>query len=319
MTYPTPRPTHIRRYLAPAILAMFAAVSLGSATVGAAVLPVGTTPYAMAALPTGPMVLQNVTLADITANKNGICNGGFTHVIKNTDTASNARNYLKAAQACGLKVIFYFSKTVSAAGTVYPSRVASWVKVVKNSPALFGYLSVKEPGSNHISTAEIRALYKAFHKADPGHPVIALFGDIPHFNMKGNYWGTGMANILMVDWYPVETASNGCSRTGVDVVSTSAKHLKHVHAVILAKTPRTPVWLMVQTHKYLGPSCHKKQRPTEAQLRKQVRDGFAYAKAVGIAFHTFENTNYQIDNRRDPTMVGWMRAIANEVHAGTFQ
>ena len=158
MTYPTPRPTHFRRYLAPAILAMFAAVSLGSATVGAAVLPVGATPYAMAALPAAPMVLQNVTLADITNNKNGICNGGFTHVIKNTDTASNARNYLKAAQTCGLKVIFYFSKTVTAAGHVYPSKVASWVNIVKNSPALYGYLSVKEPGTSHVSVTEILSL-----------------------------------------------------------------------------------------------------------------------------------------------------------------
>ena len=48
--------------------------------------------------------------------------------------------------------------------------------------------------------------------------------------------------------------------------------------MVNAKTPGMPIWLMVQTHKYLGPTCHKKQRPTEAQLRRQVRRGITYAK-----------------------------------------
>ena len=81
-----------------------------------------------------------------------------------------------------------------------------WVNIVKNHPALFAYLTVKEPSWNRLSVTEIRSIYSAFHKADPTHPVIAIFGDIPHFNMTGNKWGTGMADILMVDWYPVETA-----------------------------------------------------------------------------------------------------------------
>ena len=321
MTYPTTRSRRLSRFLAPAILATLAAASLGSATASAGVVPIASKSVAATvSLPSAPMVLQNVTLADLVANKRQICNGGFTHVMKNAAGPNNARNYLNAAQKCGLKVIFVFPDTVNyTTGRVYPSRVAKWVKAVKSHPALFGYLSVKEPSWHHISATEIRSLYKAFHKADPNHPVIALLGDIPHFNMTGNYWGTGMANILMIDWYPVETARNGCSRSGVDVQTTGAKHLKHVRAVVNSKTPRTPVWLMVQTHKNLAPACHKKQRPTEAQLRKQVRDGFTYAKVEGIAFHTFDNSSYQIDQRRDPTMVGWMRAIANEVHAGTFQ
>ena len=320
MTHLTPRPHRLSRFLAPAILAMLAAASLGSATVSAGAVAVGSrTADTLALGPSAPMVLQNVPLADLVANKRGICNGGFTHVMKNAAGPNNARNYLDAAQRCGLKVIFHFPETVNhSTGKVYPSRVAKWVKIVKNHPALFGYLTVKEPSWNHISSAEVRSLYSAFHKADPNHPVLALFGDIPHFNLKGNYWGTGMANILIVDWYPVETNRNGCSRTGYDVQTTGPKHLKNVRAVVDRKTPGTPIWLMVQTHKYLAPACHKKQRPTEAQLRKQVRDGLVYAKVEGIAFHTFANSSYQSDQRRDPKMVGYMRTIANQIHAGTF-
>ena len=85
------------------------------------------------------MVLQNVTLADIVANKRGICNGGFTHVMKNAAGPNNAVNYLNAAQRCGLKVIFAFPDTVNhSSGKVYPSRVAKWVKVVKDHPPCTG-------------------------------------------------------------------------------------------------------------------------------------------------------------------------------------
>ena len=60
-----------------------------------------------------PMVLQNVSLDDIVANKNGICNGGFTHVMKSAAGPTNAVNYLNAAQRCGLKVIMSFPETVT--------------------------------------------------------------------------------------------------------------------------------------------------------------------------------------------------------------
>jgi hypothetical protein len=76
---------------------------------------------------------------------------------------------------------------------------------------------------------------------------------------------------------------------------------------------------MVQTHKYLAPTYHKKQRPSQALLNRQVRDGFAYLGAKGIAFHTWSNTNYNIDELRDPTMVSWMRTLSAAVRAGTFQ
>jgi hypothetical protein len=319
MSFPAKRNRRLARYVAPAVLALLAAASLGSATASAGVVSVGSgTAGTRAALPEAPMVLQNVTLADLVANKRGICNGGFTHLIKNASSLNNVKNYLNAAQTCGVKVIFYFPDTVSAGGTVYPSRIAKWVKVAKNHPALFGYLSVKEPSWNHVTSAEVRSLYKAYKKADPNHPVLAIYGDIPHFNKSGNLWGAGKADVLIIDWYPVETNNNGCSRTGYDVQTTGPKHFKNVRSVVNAKTPGTPIWLMVQTHKYLAPTCHKKQRPTESQLRKQVRDGLTYAKVSGIAFHSFDNANYQSDQRRDPEMVGWMRTIANQVHAGTF-
>jgi hypothetical protein len=268
---------------------------------------------------TAPMILNNVSPDDQLANTRGVCNGSFQLVIRGISSTTNALRYLDAAQACHLKAVLYLAPTVSG-GTVYPSRVAALVRAVKNHPALYGYLSVKEPSWTGISGYEIRSLYKAIKAADPNHPVVALFGDIPHFGDTVNPYTAGMADIVMVDWYPVETASSGCSSTGTSYVANGPKWFStKVYAKVHATTPRAPIWVMVQTHKYLAPSCHKKQLPTQSLLSRQVREAFVYAHASGIAFHTFENGNYTMDERRNATMVGWMKTLSAAVHAGTFQ
>jgi hypothetical protein len=260
-------------------------------------------------------ILQEVPTADLQANVNGICHTGANLVIKNAQGTFNRSLYAQVAAGCGLKVIWAFPDTVNyGTGTVYPSRVAALVNQVKNLSATYGYLSVKEPNWSHVNATEIKALYKAYRAADPNHPVIALFGDVPHFGTTSNPYSAGMANIIMVDWYPVET-TNGTNSTYLTGAST---WFPKVRAKVAAVTPGRPIWLMVQTHKYLKPVTHKKQRPTQLQLSKEVRQGFYYLHATGIAFHTWRNTNYTIDERRDPTMVSWMKTLIAKVRAGTF-
>jgi len=270
--------------------------------------------------PTAAMILHNVPPAELLANKYGVCDGSFNIVMRNVGGAAGALSYLDAAKACGLKVILYFSSTADlTTGVVYPSRVAALVRAVKSHPALYGYLSVKEPSWLGITGSEIRALYKAYRAADPGHPVIALFGDISHFGDTRNPYTAGLANVVMVDWYPVETASGGCSTTGTSYVTTGPKwYSTKVRPVVALKTPGVPVWVMVQTHKYLKSGCHKKQRPSWSLLNRQIKEAFTYAHAKGIAFQTFRNTSYTIDEYRDPTMVSWMKTISAEIRAGTY-
>jgi hypothetical protein len=268
---------------------------------------------------TAPMILNNVSPDDLLANTRGVCDGSFQLVIRGISSATNALRYLDAAQHCGIKAVLYLAPTISG-GTVYPSRAGALVRAVKAHPALYGYLSVKEPSWVGISGTEIRSLYKAIKAADPNHPVVALFGDIPHFGDTRNPYWTGMADIVMVDWYPVETASGGCSSTGTSYVSNGPKwYSTKVYPKVHNVTPKAKIWVMVQTHKYLAPSCHKKQRPSQSLLNRQVREAFTYAHASGIAFHTFENANYNMDERRDATMVSWMKQLSHSVAAGTFQ
>lgn len=305
--------TSIRR------LARLAVAGALAATVSGA--PAGQTQTASAftIATTTPMILQNVPPEDLLANTRGVCDGSFSIVIRNVGGAAGALRYLDAAQACGLKAVLFFSSTTSG-GTVYPSRVAALVSAVKAHPALYGYLSVKEPSWIGINATEIKSLYRAFRAADPTHPVVGLWGDIPHFGDSRNPYTAGMADIVMVDWYPVETSSSGCSSSGTTYIPYGPKwYSTKVYPLVRTRTPSAKIWVMVQTHKYLAPTCHKKQRPTQTLLNRQVREAFTYARANGIAFHTFSNTNYNLDQRRDGTMVSWMKLISSQVRAGTFR
>jgi hypothetical protein len=304
------RPVSTRRrlslFLAVALVVPSSFASAGTAS--------AVTPYSTST----PMILSGVRPEDLAANKYGVCNGNFKYVIRNVGTVAGAQYYLDLAQRCGLKVILHFSATISG-GTVYPSRIAGWVNAVKNYPALFGYLSVKEPSWIGINGAEIRSMYSALKAADPSRPVIALFGDVPHFGTTVNPYTAGMADIVLVDWYPVETGNGGRWTTGLSYVAGAPTFYTRIRSYVARVTPGRPIWLMVQTFKYLAPTYHKKQRPSQALLQRQVREGFVYLHAEGIAFHTWSNTNYTVDQLRDPTMVGWMKTLSGSIAAGTFQ
>lgn len=295
-------------------------LAVAVSTAGLLASPAAPVQAVVATTPDAPMILQGALWADLVNNRQGICDGSFSLVIKNmpaTTTTTTLINYLNAAQKCGLKVIFSFTNTI-VSGVVYPTRAVAWANKVKSHPALAGYLSVKEPSWNGVSGVEIRALYHAYRTADPRHPVYALFGDIPHFGDSINPYTAGMANIVIVDWYPVETASGGCSSSGTSYVP-GAKWFTKVAAKVKATTPTVPIIAMLQTHKYLGPRCHKKQLPTQALLWRQAREALTYGHVVGFAFHTWTNTSYQMDEYRNPTMVGWMKLLSSQIRTGTFQ
>ena len=299
-------------------LARFATGLLAASVVMGAFGAAGASAVATSYSTDTAMILHNVPPEDLLANTRGVCNGQFNLVIRNVGTWDGALHYLDAARACGLKAILSLSTSTSG-GTIYPSRIAGFVGAVKNHPALFGYLSVKEPAGIGISPPEIRTLYHAYKVADPDHPVVALFGDIPHFGTSKNSYTANMADIVMVDWYPVETARGGCSSSGSTYIANGPKwYSQNVRPTVAAKTPGVPIWVMVQTHKYLRAGCHKKQRPTATQLHRQVHEALTYAGATGIAFQTFRNTNYQMDERRDPSMVATMKSISNQIRAAVF-
>jgi hypothetical protein len=269
-------------------------VALAAALVLGAGMVVRFPQPAAAAAPTGYAAWE-VPLGDIA----GLGSPRPKLLVKAFSPANSPVAYLDEAARHGQQVLVYFTETVDyAAGTVRTSVIPARVSSVKNHPALYGYLSVKEPSWNRISLAEMRSLYTAYRKADTGHPVVALLGDTPHFGTSANPWGPGVANVLWVDWYPV-TYSRG-------YIGTASTNFPKVKAYVAATTPGTPIWLMVQGHGY---KAGDKRTPTAAELRRQVADGLAYLGAAGIAFYTWRNPLYDSDFSRNPSLWATARSM----------
>ena len=265
---------------------------------------------------TAPMILNNVSPDDLLANYRGVCNGSFKLVIRGISSATNALRYLDAAQRCGLKAVLYLSPAVSG-GTVYPSRVGALVRAVKSHPALYGYLTVKEPSWVGISASEIRSLYKAVKAADTTHPVVALFGDIPHFGDTSNPYTDRHGGHRDRRLVPGRDGSGGCS---------SSRHgLRHVRPEVVQHegVPQGPRSHAEGPDLGHGPDAQipRAELPQEAAPDPVTPQppgprSIHLRSRAGIAFHTLHNTNYTMDERRDADHGRWMKQISGRYRGG---
>jgi hypothetical protein len=233
---------------------------------------------------------------------------GTKVLVKAFTTDFTIVRYLNTADSLGLKVVVYFNNTVDyAKGLVYPERVAAWAGKIGDHPALYGYLSIKEPSWNGVTLTEMQALYSAYKAADPDTQVIALLGDTPNFGKTQNPWAAGVADMLWVNWYPVT-----CTRGYYTSASTN---FPKIRAMVDSVTPGTDIWLMVQGHEYRkGNKCS----PTKLQLTRQVKGGFKYLNADGILFYTWNNALFDRDLKRNPDLIVRMNYIIRQVRALTL-
>ena len=235
---------------------------------------------------------------------------GSDYLIKSFSPGMNPIPYLNTAAARGWKVVLYFNSTVDyVKGVVYPTRVAAWVNQVKNHAALAGYLTVKEPSWNGISVAEMRSLRNAFRAADANsaHRIFADFGDSPHFGTTANPWATGIADVLIMNWYPV--------RISKGYVPDAVKWFPRVRSIVNSVTPGTKLWVMAQT---FGASSFDQRMPTASELERQVGEAIRFAKVDGLAFHTWKNTLYQYVLGTSSTLQTRLASIITRTRAGTL-
>lgn len=286
------------RHLRTTLLACIVSATLASALAG----PVAAqsapydanTPFALWEVP-------ETDLASIPSHEPRILVKAFT-------TDFTILRYLDTAESLGFKVVVYFNNTVDyATGTVYPERIPAWTLKVGNHPALYGYLSVKEPSWNGVTLSEMQSLYTAYKASDPDTRVIALLGDTPNFGRERNPWGVGVADMLWVNWYPV-TCTAG-------YYTSAVTNFPKIRTKVDSVTPGTEIWLMVQTHEYrTGNKCS----PTPKQLSRQVREGFNYLKADGIIFYTWNNAQFDRDLKRNPDLQLRMDNIVRNVRTLAF-
>jgi hypothetical protein len=235
---------------------------------------------------------------------------GTDYLIKSFSPGMDPVPFLDAAQARGWKVIFHFNDLANySTGVVYPSRVAAWVNQVKDHPALAGYLTVKEPSWTGISVAEMRALRNAFRAADPNtdHRIFADYGDSPHFGTSANPWTTGIADVLIMNWYPVWITRG--------YVTGAATSFPKMRAYVDKVTPGTPIWVMVQTQ---GATKYDKRTPTAAELERQVGEALRYGGANGIVFYPWTNASFTHTLGNNATLQAKAASLVTQVRAGTL-
>jgi hypothetical protein len=235
---------------------------------------------------------------------------GTDYLIKSFSPGMDPVSFLDAAQARGWKVIFHFNNTIDyTAGVVYPDRVAAWVNQVKNHPALAGYLIAKEPSWSGISVAEMRSLRNAFRAADPStdHRIYVDYGDSPHFGTAANPWAAGIADTLIMNWYPV--------RISKGYVPDAALWFPKMRAYVNAVTPGTPIWIMAQS---FGAARYDQRTPTAAEMERQVGEAFLYAGANGLVFYTWANTLYDHPLGTNGPLQAKVASLVAQIRAGTF-
>jgi hypothetical protein len=223
-------------------------------------------------------------------------------------------SYLDRAEANGLKVLAWFSGSY-ALKTVTPAALDPWVAKVKSHPALYGYVSVIEPGAvtAMLTLADLRVLYQHLKSLDPGHPVVVSYGHLPWFGDATNDFGRGVADSIITEWYPVVFPSPAYP---AGWVTTGPAILRNVRSVVAARAPGTPIWVSVQMHEYLHSN---KRQPSFTEVIKMIDQGFDEMGARGVLYYPWHtSSNYTNDLSRNPELQESVRVSIAWLRAGHF-
>ncbi len=229
---------------------------------------------------------------------------GVGYVVALVPGTPRLPEYLAEAAALGLRVVIDQTDSI-AAGAVNDEAITATVLAIRGSPAVFGYLSISEPANLGVDLDQLRALYRTFKQADPARPVIVLFNRLQAFGSASNPYGTGVADIVAFDLYPVR--QDGYSRD-------APLRLETARTVVRSITPSVPLWLVVQGH---GNRSGGLAAPTPGQLRREVRDGRADLRAAVTVFYTWRSTWYDSTISGRPDLQATIRSLTGVVHRGT--
>ena len=137
------------------------------------------------------------------------------------------------------------------------------------------------------------------------HAIYADFGDSPHFGGTANPWAKGVADVLIMNWYPV--------RISKGYVPDAVRWFPKVRATVDAITPGTRLWVMAQA---FGARQFDQRMPSATELERQVDEAIRYARVDGLTFHTWRNDLYQAVLGTSPTLQTRLASIVSRVRAG---
>lgn len=255
-----------------------------------------------------PMTMWHVPMGDLET----VAALGIDLVIRKFHSGAEAATYLDAAGRAGLRVIAGFDD-VHAGGVVRTGLIGPLLAPIRDHPALYGYLALTEPNLSGIDLTEMRRVYAAYKKADPARPVLVSMGLIGEFGTAGNPWGSGVADIVLAEWYPIVYPS-AVAPHGWRIDTPSV--LTRFRDVVERATPGLPIWLVAQGHEYRPAN---RRSPTEAELADQVRDAFRYLGASGVTFYPWSGISaFENDFGRDVALQDALHQVIGAVRARTL-
>ncbi len=181
---------------------------------------------------------------------------------------------------------------------------STYTLAAKSWPMLGWYL-YDEPEVRKVPVAELERLEKRVKDWDPAQKTVFVVGD----GVAAFTYG-GVADVLMVDWYPVPHIPLGSVGEQVAMAKSGA-------AILDAKRPNKPVWAVLQAFDWIGYPQKRKPPvggfPTLEQVRYMTYLAVARG-AQGIFYFTYDGSD-GIPLPSRPERWGIYQRLAAELNA----
>jgi hypothetical protein len=182
---------------------------------------------------------------------------------------STALQYLDLADSLGLKTMMGLNR--SAVYSEDLDYLASWIKSLKDHPALAFWYLMDEPDLRKIKISTYNKIYKLIKRIDPLHPVVVTIYDSKAYN---DFVET--SDILMIDPYPHFFQNK----------STDLSEM--IEKLNIAKNISNNVWasIIAYDRKKLFPHLSNSRSPTIKELRAMAYTALAH-NVTGLFFFSY--------------------------------
>lgn len=201
----------------------------------------------------------------------------------------------------------WWQSHVAASRQVARQVIAPIVDKLQVHPSLRGYALVDEPGLDLLNKVALAT--ETFHQLDPTRLVIPTLIGI---DRVGPIFEAAMPDVLLLDVYPVARnnpignfAMTAFGYPYLDFVS-------YIRLVSLVKPSNTPLWVILQTHKFGDEGSSSLRQPTPAEVRAQhwlaVGEG-----ATGIFWFIYSSQQGWTGLKDNPTLYDVVTDLANRL------
>ncbi|MGE3912194.1 MAG: carbohydrate binding domain-containing protein [Chloroflexota bacterium] len=197
----------------------------------------------------------------------------------------------------------------SAPTTIEAARSLAYpiVDRVKAHPSLRGYNLVDEPGLEHRD--KFALMVQAFRERDAARPATGILIGI---NRAEPLFAAAQPGVFLADVYPMGAPNAPCDYTMTGFGYQQEDFSSYIRRLTAQKPAGTPLWLILQTHRYSQGSTYALRVPTVPEVRAQqwmaVGEG-----ATGIFWFAYSSDGDRTGLKDSPALFNEVGALANRL------